>query len=93
MNEQIEQMIDKSGWNLVMGTRQPMEKRDYVVSPEQLKTFVELIVNSCANVPTLMWLTNEVNADVAVKIRQRILANLEVKDLDDKDSDGSEYEY
>lgn len=45
--------------------------------------FAELIVTECANVPTLMWLSNEVNADVAVKIRNRILDNFELKDDSD----------
>ena len=42
--------------------------------------FAELIVAECANIPTLMWLSNEVNADVAVKIRNRILESFGVED-------------
>lgn len=42
--------------------------------------FAELIIKQCADIPTLMWDKNEVNADVAVKIRNRILSNFEIEE-------------
>ena len=47
---------------------------------QELVKFAELIVLECADIPTLMWGTSEVNADVAVKIRNRILEHFGVEE-------------
>lgn len=50
MNERIKLLADQAGWTIVMGTRQPIDQRDYVVSPDQAEKFAELIVKECAAV-------------------------------------------
>jgi hypothetical protein len=82
MNEKAEKLMDKAGFHLVMGTRQPIEKRDYVMSQEQMDKFLESVVKSCADIPTIMWGESLVNADIAVKIRNRILEEFEIEDED-----------
>ena len=47
MNERLRELAKQAGWTIVMGTRQPIDQRDYVVSPEQAEKFAELIVREC----------------------------------------------
>ena len=73
MNERIKELAEQAGLydhdGMVLGYTSGYQG----VSKEELQNFAEQIVRECADVPTLMWGTNEVNADVAVKIRNRIL--------------------
>lgn len=82
MNEKAENLMNKAGFHLVIGTRQPIERRDYVLSQEQMDKFLESVVKACADIPTIMWGESLVNADVAVKIRNRILEEFEIEDED-----------
>ena len=73
MNEQIKTLAKAAGYDEI-------SKCMIKLTGFDMEKFAELIVRECANVPTLMWLTNEANADVAVKIRNRILDNFGVDD-------------
>ena len=56
MNERLKQLADQAGWTIVMGTRHPIDQRDYVVSPDQAEKFAELIVRECGEVAyTAYW--------------------------------------
>ena len=50
MNERLKELAEQAGWTIVMGTRQPIDQRDYVVGPEQAKKFAELIVRDCLDI-------------------------------------------
>jgi hypothetical protein len=47
MNERIKELVNQSGWKFILGTRTPMENRDFVVTQEQAEKFAELVVKEC----------------------------------------------
>lgn len=53
---------------------------DKLDMPKFVQVYGEMLVNKCADIPTIMWGENDVNADVAVKIRNRILNTFEIED-------------
>lgn len=53
---------------------------DKLDMPKFVQVYGEMLVNKCADIPTIMWDENQVNADVAVKIRNRILNTFEIED-------------
>jgi hypothetical protein len=79
MNEKTKKLIDKAGLKLVNNSNSK-EKRDCTISKKEAQKFLELVVNACANIPTIMWDENLVNADVAVKIRNRILEEFGIEE-------------
>lgn len=44
----------------------------WIIPEESLRKFAELIIRECAYIPIDMWDKAELNADVAVKIEDRI---------------------
>lgn len=81
MNEKAENLMEKSGYSTTI-EKQAIEQKKYVLSQEQMDKFLESVVKSCADIPTIMWDECLVNADVALKIRNRILAEFEIEDED-----------
>ena len=76
MNERIQQLAEQAG--LVRGGyangTNIMTWRESFDSPGSLEKFAELLVKECARVPINMWDKAELNADIAVKIEDRIRA-------------------
>ncbi len=77
LNQKISDAIEKA-----FDTAEYPASQQYRIEPNKYfcDKFAELIIKQCADIPTLMWLDNEVNADVAVKIRNKILNNFEIED-------------
>ena len=69
MNERIKQLILKAGFHPFVRGEQILFD---ISTEENLKEFAELIVRECAHVPIDMWDKAELNADIAVKIEDRI---------------------
>ena len=54
--------------------------RELALQAKDLKNFAELIVRNCAYIPIDMWDKAELNADVAVKIEDRIKEHFGVEE-------------
>ena len=71
MNERIQELAKQAGINIdsfqFSGT--PIK---YIVGESSLEKFAMLIIQECIRVPYDMWDRAELNADVAVKIENRI---------------------
>ena len=50
MNELIKEFADQAEWKYILGTRTPVEGRDYVVTQEQAQKFAELIIQKCIEI-------------------------------------------
>jgi len=66
MNERIRKLAEQADWYQPIGLPSDWDDGDYVVGPEQMKKFAELIVRECC--------------DVFVELRTRP-ADLAVKDV------------
>ena len=73
MNDKIKTLMHRSGIRTTdYGSGEFFAEDD--ISLDQFEKFAELIVKECARVPINMWDQAELNADIAVKIEDRIRA-------------------
>jgi hypothetical protein len=47
MNERIKQLAEQADWYKPIGLPSNWDEEDYIVSPEQMRKFAELIVREC----------------------------------------------
>ena len=77
MNERIRELAEQAGivfWEISGDVDWRQANR------ENLEKFAELIVRECAYIPIDMWDKAELNADVAVKIEDRIKQHFGVEE-------------
>ena len=72
MNEQIKQLAQKAGF-ATAGDPEYFYAPDYNgICSDELEKFAQLIIRECIRIPYKMWDKAELNADIAVKIDNRI---------------------
>lgn len=78
MNERIRELAEKAGERVVVESfdeymlTETDDGASLTVPSEFIQQFAELIIKECIRVPYDMWDKAELNADVAVKIENRI---------------------
>lgn len=87
MNEKINELykqahitetkkVRKGGWD---NDREPFEYETVSETKFSPEKFAELLIKECARVPINMWDKAELNADVAVKIEDRIRSHFGIE--------------
>lgn len=79
MNERIKELAEQAEMSVKWGD--PNNYDDYHRAMDEWEEkFAELIVRECAYIPIDMWDKAELNADVAVKIEDRIKQHFGVRE-------------
>ena len=74
MNERLKELAEQAG---LYDEKSPDEVPEFTASFEK---FAELLIKECAYIPIDMWDKAELNADVAVKIEDRIKQHFGVQE-------------